>query len=102
RRKTSKETDDFSRAFLSQTASAPREVEKNGSAQRDSNSSGASEDYGASGLADRALCRTPGGGGSRARGTRQDSGSRNRQSSARKGRDREMGGCRFGLAAPTE
>src|SRR5215467_15802083 len=31
--------------------------------------------------------------------TRQDSGGPNRQSSARKGRDREMGGCRLGLAA---
>src|SRR6266404_2326480 len=36
------------------------------------------------------------------RGTRQDSGGRNRQSSARKGRDRKMGGDRLGLAAPTK
>src|SRR5260370_989312 len=55
-RKTRKETDDFSCAFLSQTASTPREVEKNGSAQRAPNPRGASQDHGASGLADRALC----------------------------------------------
>ena len=46
RGKTGNETDDFSRAFLSQTASASREeVEKNGPAQRDSNSRGASQDH---------------------------------------------------------
>ena len=44
-------------------------------------------------------CRAQRGGGGRARGTRQDSGGSNRQSSARKGRDREMGGCRLSLAA---
>jgi len=45
RGKTGNETGDFSRAFLSQTASASREVEKDGSAQRDSNSRGASQDH---------------------------------------------------------
>ena len=46
RGKTGNETGDFSCAFPSQTASASRkEVEKNGSAQRDSNSRGASQDH---------------------------------------------------------
>ena len=45
RGKTGNETGDFSRAFLSQTASASRESEKDGSAQRDSNSRRASQDH---------------------------------------------------------
>jgi hypothetical protein len=56
RRKTTNETGDFSRAFLNQTAAAPPDIEKNGSAQRDANSRGASPDHGASKLADRPLC----------------------------------------------
>ena len=44
--KTGSETGDFFRAFVSQTASASREeVEKNGSAQKDCNSRGASQDH---------------------------------------------------------
>jgi hypothetical protein len=45
RGKTGNETGDFSRAFRGQTPSASREVEKNGSSQRDSNSRGASQDH---------------------------------------------------------
>jgi catechol 2,3-dioxygenase-like lactoylglutathione lyase family enzyme len=74
RRKTRNETDDFSRAFLSQTAATPRKVETNGSAQRVSNPRGASQDHGTSRSADRALCRTQRGDGKGARGTRQDRG----------------------------
>src|ERR1700676_1620671 len=75
RKKECNATGEFSRAFSkSQAATTPREVEKNGPAQRDSNSRGASEDDGTSGVADRALCRTQRGSSRRARGTRQDSG----------------------------
>ena len=97
--KTTNETGDFSCAFLSQTANAPLEVERNGSPQRDANPRGESQDHGASRLADRPLCRTQIGDDGRARGTRQGSRGRNRESSARKGSDREMGGCGLGLAA---
>ena len=46
-RKISEETGDFSRSSLSKTSSTPR-VETNGSAQRVSDSRGASQDHGAS------------------------------------------------------
>ena len=55
RRKTRSETGDFSCAFLSQTAAASREVEKNESAQRAPNPRGASQDHAASRSADRPL-----------------------------------------------
>ena len=42
RGETANEAGDFSHAFLSRAASAPREVEKNGSATRNSNPRGAS------------------------------------------------------------
>src|SRR5207244_10896157 len=84
-RKTRKEADDSSRAFLTQTAAASRKVEKNESARRAPNPRGASQDHAASRSSDRSLCRTQRGDGSRSRGTRQDHGSGNRRAPGRKG-----------------
>src|SRR5215831_15423447 len=81
RRKTRRETHDNSRAFLSQTTSVPREVEKNGSAQRAVNPGGTGQDYGAARFADRPLCRTQSGDGRWAGGSGGRIGSRNRQPS---------------------